>query len=232
VVIMPLFNKFFPIEEGELKRAIEDYAAKQDFKLKGIFTMDGSKRSTKSNAFFTGFGRFRRIVLFDTLIPKHTVEELVSVLAHEMGHYKKGHIRKSIVLSILTTGVMFFILSLFINNKELFSAFKMQETSIYASLVFFGFLYTPIEMILSVFENILSRRHEYDSDAYAVTTYKKPEAMITALKKLNVDNLSNLTPHPLKVFLSYSHPPILERIKAIRKQALTAATGDNEQRKS
>lgn len=232
VVIMPLFNKFVPIEEGELKRAIEDYAVSQGFKLKGVFTMDGSKRSTKSNAFFTGFGRFRRIVLFDTLIARHTVEELVSVLAHEMGHYKKGHIRKSIVLSILTTGVMFFILSLFINNKELFAAFKMQETSIYASLIFFGFLYTPIEMMLSVFENIFSRRHEYASDAYAVTTYKKPEAMIAALKKLSVENLSNLTPHPLKVFLSYSHPPILERIQAIRIQNPTAAAGDNGQRKS
>jgi STE24 endopeptidase len=220
VVIMPLFNKFFPLGEGELKKAIENYAGSQNFKMKGVFTMDGSKRSTKSNAFFTSFGKFRRIVLFDTLIEKHTVDELVSVLAHEMGHYKKSHILKIIVLSILTTGTMFYILSLFINNKELFAAFKMEELSIYASLFFFGFLYAPIDMILSIFGNMLSRKHEYEADAYAVETYTKPESMIMALKKLSIDNLSNLTPHPLKVFLSYSHPPVLERIQAIRSSVL------------
>ena len=217
VAIMPLFNKYTPLEEGELKRSIEDYARLQDFKMKGIFTMDGSKRSTKSNAFFTGFGKFRRIVLFDTLLAKHSVEELVSVLAHEMGHYKKKHILKSIIISILTAGLMFFILSLFLNNRELFAAFKMDNTSIYASLFFFGFLYTPIEMIFSIFGNVLSRKHEYEADDYSVKTYGRPEAMIVALKKLSVENLSNLTPHPLKVFLSYSHPPVLERIKAIRE---------------
>ncbi|MBU0734298.1 MAG: M48 family metallopeptidase [Pseudomonadota bacterium] len=217
VVIMPIFNKFVPLEDGELKSAIEGYAKGQDFKLKGVFTMDGSRRSTKSNAFFTGFGRFRRIVLFDTLIEKHTKDELVSVLAHEMGHYKKRHVLKSIVISILTTGLMFFILSIFINNRELFAAFRMEHTSIYASLFFFGFLYVPIDMILSVFGNMLSRRHEYEADDYAVTTYRKPQSMIAALKKLSVDNLSNLTPHPFKVILTYSHPPVLERIKAIRR---------------
>jgi len=217
VVIMPIFNKFAPLEDGELRAAIEEYAKKQDFKLKGVFTMDGSKRSTKSNAFFTGFGRFRRIVLFDTLIEKQTKDELVSVLAHEMGHYKKKHILKSIVISIFTTGLMFYILSIFINNRELFEAFQMQHTSIYASLFFFGFLYAPIEIVLSIFGNMLSRRHEYEADGYAIATYRKPQSMITALKKLSVDNLSNLTPHPLKVFLTYSHPPVLERIRAIRR---------------
>ena len=217
VVIMPIFNKFVPLEDGTLREAIEGYAKKQDFKLKGVFTMDGSRRSTKSNAFFTGFGRFRRIVLFDTLIEKQTTDELVSVLAHEMGHYKKKHILKSIVISILTTGLMFYILSIFINNRELFAAFQMQHTSIYASLFFFGFLYAPIEIVLSIFGNVLSRRHEYEADGYAVATYRKPQSMITALKKLSVDNLSNLTPHPLKVFLTYSHPPVLERIQAIRR---------------
>ena len=217
VVIMPIFNKFFPLDEGNLKSAINHYAGSQDFKMKGVFTMDGSKRSTKSNAFFTGFGRFRRIVLFDTLIEKHSVEELVSVLAHEMGHYKKRHILKSMIISVLTTGLMFYILSLFINNRDLFAAFRMQEMSIYASLLFFAFLYAPIEMILSVFGNMLSRRNEYEADSYSVKTYKRPLSMIAALKKLSVENLSNLTPHPLKVFLSYSHPPVLERIRAIRK---------------
>ena len=217
VVIMPIFNKFIPLEDGELRKAIEAYARSQKFKMKGVFTMDGSKRSTKTNAFFTGFGGFRRIVLYDTLIEKHSVEELVSVLAHEMGHYKKKHILKTIVMSILTTGLMFYVLSLFINNRELFAAFKMQETSIYASLIFFGFLYTPIDMILSIFGSMFSRRHEYEADAYAIKTYAKPEAMILALKKLSTENLANLTPHPLKVFLSYSHPPVIERIRAIRK---------------
>ena len=216
VVIMPIFNKFVPLEDGELKRAIEDYAEKQGFKMKGVFSMDGSKRSTKSNAFFTGFGRFRRIVLFDTLISKHTTEELVSILAHEMGHYKKKHILKSIIISILSTGLMFYILSIFMNNPALFRAFQMDHISIYASLFFFGFLYAPIEMILSIFGNMLSRRHEYEADAWAVRTYRRPQSMIAALKKLSVDNLSNLTPHPLKVFLSYSHPPVLDRIRAIQ----------------
>lgn len=219
VVIMPIFNKFVPLAQGELRAAIEDYARTQNFKLKGVFTMDGSRRSTKSNAFFTGFGRFRRIVLFDTLIEKHTLDELVSVLSHEMGHYKKRHILKSMAISILTSGLMFYILSFFINNKALFAAFQMDQTSIYASLFFFGFLYAPIEMILSVFGNMLSRRHEYEADAFAVSTYKKPHSMISGLKKLSVDTLSNLTPHPLKVFLSYSHPPVLDRIRAIRRQS-------------
>ncbi|MCK5188276.1 MAG: M48 family metalloprotease [Deltaproteobacteria bacterium] len=217
VVILPLFNKFFPLEDGELKTSIESYAKSQDFKLKGVFKMDASKRSTKSNAFFTGFGKYRRIVLFDTLIKKHTVDELVSILAHEMGHYKKKHILKSIIISIMTTGLMFFILSLFINNEGLFQAFKMENTSIYASLFFFAFLYSPINMFISILSNILSRKHEYEADTYASETYGKFESMISALKKLTVDNLSNLTPHPLKVFLSYSHPPVLERIQSLRK---------------
>ncbi len=216
VVIMPLFNKFEPLEEGELKETLQNYAQSQNFKIQGVFKMDGSKRSTKSNAYFTGFGRYRRIVLFDTLIEKHTVDELVSVLAHEMGHYKKNHIFKSILLSIITSGIMFFILSLFINNPGLFAAFKMENLSIYASLIFFSFLYAPISLILSIFGNHLSRKHEYEADFYAISTFKKPQAFIDALKKLSVDNLSNLTPHPLKVFLHYSHPPVLKRVEAIK----------------
>lgn len=215
--IMPLFNKFVPLEDSELKKAIEEYANSQNFKMKGIFKMDASRRSAKSNAFFTGFGKYRRIALFDTLIEKHTADELVSVLAHEIGHYKKRHIIKGTLLSIINAGLMFFILSFFINNKGLFSAFKMDEVSIYASLVFFGFLYIPISFLLSIFANTLSRKYEYDADSFAVRTYKEPQAMILALKKLTVDNLMNLTPHPLKVFLQYSHAPVLKRIEAIRK---------------
>ena len=216
VFIMPLFNKYVPLEDGELKTELEKYAEKQNFKMKGLYKMDGSKRSTKTNAFFTGFGKFRRIVLFDTLIEKHTTQELVSVLAHEMGHYKKGHILKFMIMSFLNTIIIFFLLSLFIGNKELFAAFKMQEISVYAALIFFGFLYTPISMFLSVIQNVVSRKYEYEADAYSVTTYKNPQSMIEALKKLSVDNLTNLTPHKMKVFMEYSHPPVLERIKAIR----------------
>jgi STE24 endopeptidase len=217
VVVMPLFNKFYPLGDGQLKAAIEKYARSQDFKMKGVFKMDASRRSTKTNAFFTGFGRFRRIVLFDTLIENYSVDELVSILAHEMGHYKKKHIFKSLLMSILMTGLMFFLISLFINNAGLFSAFKMENTTIYASLIFFAFLYAPINMVISIYSKMLSRKREYEADAHAVGTYGKPESMISALKKLTVDNLSNLTPHPVKVFLSYAHPPVLERIRAIRR---------------
>ena len=217
VTILPLFNKFIPLEAGPLRDAIETYAAAQEFKIQGIYTMDGSRRSTKSNAFFTGFGRYRRIVLFDTLIAKHTVPELVAVLAHEVGHFKKKHILRQTALSILVSGVTFYLLSWFINNPGLFAAFRVEELSIYASLFFFGFLFAPINLVLSVCGKYLSRRYEYEADAYAVATYRNAEAMISALKKLSVDNLSNLTPHPFKVALYYTHPPVLERIKAIRK---------------
>lgn len=216
VVIMPLFNKFVPVEDGELKSSLESYAREQNFKIKGLFKMDGSKRSTKSNAFFTGFGNYRRIVLFDTLIQKHTVDELVSVLAHEMGHYKKGHIIKSMLFTLANIGLMFFVLSFFVRSAGLAASFGLSESSVYAGIIFFGFLYSPISLVLSVISSIMSRRHEFEADKYAVTTYKKPEAMIKALKKLSVDNLSNLTPHPLKVFLEYSHPPVIERIKTIK----------------
>jgi len=216
VIIMPVFNKFIPLPDGELKLAIQSYAVSQKFKMKGIFTMDGSRRSTKSNAFFTGFGKYRRIVLFDTLIERHTTDELVSVLAHEIGHYKKKHILKNMFFQTFATGFMFFILSLFIKNPSLFAAFRMEDLSVYASLLFFGFLYTPINLLLSIFGNFMSRRYEYAADKYAVLTHRNAEVFIMALKKLSVDNLSNLIPHSLKVILSYSHPPILERIKAIR----------------
>lgn len=216
VFIMPLFNKYVPLEDGELKTELEKYAKEQNFKMKGLYKIDGSKRSTKTNAFFTGFGKFRRIVLFDTLIAKHTTQELVSVLAHEMGHYKKGHIHKFMLMSFINTIIIFFLLSLFIGNESLFAAFKMQYVSVYGALIFFGFLYTPISMFLSVVQNVISRKYEYEADRYSVTTYKNPQAMVEALKKLSVDNLSNLTPHKMKVFMEYSHPPVLDRIKAIR----------------
>ena len=214
--IMPLFNKFTPIEEGKLKDKIFSYAESAKFSLQGIFIMDGSRRSAKSNAFFTGFGKNKRIALFDTLVEKHTISELVSILAHEIGHYKKKHIIQGMVISIAHTGVTFFLLSFFISNSGLFDAFFMQQTSIYAGFLFFGMLYAPIELILSFFMQILSRKNEYQADRFAVETTEDSESMINALKKLSKDNLSNLTPHPLNVLFNYSHPPVLERIKAIR----------------
>jgi len=216
-IIMPLFNKFTPLEDGALKTAIETYARAQSFKMKGVFKMDGSRRSAKSNAFFTGFGRSRRIVLLDTLIARHTVPELLAVVAHEMGHYKKKHIPNAIIRSVITTGITFFLLSLFLGNTRLASAFRMEGTPpLYASLIFFGYLYTPLSMVLAIVESAISRRHEYEADRFVLETTDEKDAMIQALKKLSVDNLSNLTPHPLKVFIEYSHPPILERIAALR----------------
>lgn len=213
--IMPLFNKFEPLEDGELRQKIREYADQVNFSLEGIYVMDGSKRSSKSNAFFTGFGKNKRIALYDTLIDNHTDDELVAVLAHEIGHYKKKHIIKNMAISIVQTGVMFFLLSVFLNSRGLFDAFYMEQMSVYAGLIFFGMLYTPIDMILSMGMQILSRKYEFEADRFASTTYR-PEPMIDALKKLSKDNLSNLTPHPFYVFLNYSHPPVLQRIHAIR----------------
>jgi STE24 endopeptidase len=178
--------------------------------------MDGSKRSSKSNAFFTGFGKSRRIVLFDTLIKNHTVNEIVAVLAHEMGHFKKKHIIKTMIISILHTGFLFFLLSVFLSYQGLYDAFFMQEKSVYAGLIFFSLLYSPVELFLGIFLQMYSRKNEYEADAFAAETTKMPEEMITALKKLSSDNLSNLLPHPFYVLLNYSHPPVLKRIEQLK----------------
>ncbi|VBB41717.1 Peptidase, M48 family [uncultured Desulfatiglans sp.] len=217
VLILPLFNRFEPLPEGPLRNAILDYAKSQQFKLKGVFTMDASRRSTKSNAFFVGFGRYKRVVLFDTLISRLNEEEIVAILAHEIGHHQQHHTLKTLLLSIFTTGLMLALLSLFIGNQRLFEAFRMEQTSTYAAFFFFGLLYTPLSMLLGIVGNILSRRFEFAADAFAVKTSTRPLALIEALKKLTVENLSNLTPHPLKVFLDYSHPPVLDRVRAIRE---------------
>ena len=217
VWIMPLFNKFKPMEDGELKTAIMNYAKDVSFSLKDVFIMDGSKRSNKANAFFTGFGKNKRVALFDTLIEKQNTNELVSVLAHEVGHYKKKHILKGMITGFFHTGVIFYLMSFFLNNHDLFAAFYMKNVSIYAGLIFFMMLFSPMEMIMSMIMGIFSRKHEYEADHYAVKTVKTAEHLISALKKLSVDHLSNLTPHPFYVFLNYSHPPVLARIKAMRK---------------
>ena len=214
--IMPLFNKFTPLEDGELKSAILSYAESINFPIANVYVMDGSRRSRKSNAFFTGFGRHRRIVLFDTLIKQHTVGELCAVLAHEMGHYKKRHILQSMVLGILQTGMMLYLLSIFISYQGLFDAFYMPQKSVYAGLIFFGMLYSPLGFFIGIFMQMLSRRNETEADRFSVETTRDPNSMAEALKKLSVHNLSNLLPHPLYVFLNYSHPPVLKRIQAIQ----------------
>ncbi len=217
--IMPLFNKFVPIEEGELKSAIVHYAETVAFPLTGIYVLDGSKRSAKANAFFTGFGKRKRIALFDTLISTHPVSELVAVLAHEIGHFKKKHIIITMVLSLCNLGALFFLLSLFMKNRTLFDAFFMQDLSVYGSLIFFSLLYTPVQWLISLVMQVLSRKHEYEADAFAVSTFEGGATLADALKKLSRNNLSNLTPHPFYVFLNYSHPPVLQRILRIRKLA-------------
>jgi STE24 endopeptidase len=222
--IMPLFNKFVPLEEGELKSAIMQYAGKVHFPLTGIYVLDGSKRSAKANAFFTGFGKRKRIALFDTLINNHPVDELVAVLAHEIGHFKKKHIIVNLILSLSNLGALFFLLSLVMNNRQLFDAFFMKDISVYGSLIFFSLLYSPVEWILSIFIQALSRMHEYEADSFAVSTFDRGAALGDALKKLSRNNLSNLTPHPLYVFLNYSHPPVMQRIMRIRKLSTSYKT--------
>ncbi len=219
VLIMPLFNRFTPLADGSLKTRIEDYAAQQQFAISGIFTMDGSRRSTKLNAFFTGFGRFRKIVFFDTLLEKLNDDEIIAVLAHELGHFKQRHLLKMLVISIMQTGLMFFLLSFILGNESLFAAFAMEDVSIYGALVFFAFLYAPLNTILAIAVNALSRRHEYAADRFAAQTTRQPGSLINALKKLSRENLSNLTPHPLAVFLSYSHPPVRQRIAALERES-------------
>ena len=214
--IMPLFNTFSPLDGGELKDALLDYARSTQFPLDGITVIDGSRRSAKANAFFTGFGSHKRIALFDTLIEQQTTPELVAIVAHEVGHYKRRHILKGLTLSLAHTGALFWLLSLFLDRPGLFDAFAVPEPSVHAGLVFFGLLFTPIELVLSVLVNSFSRRYEFEADAFAADTTGSAEPLVTALKKLSADSLSNLTPHPLQVFLHHSHPPVLHRITALR----------------
>jgi STE24 endopeptidase len=220
IVIMPLFNKFEPLAEGGLRSAIENYAGKVKFKLQGVFTMDGSKRSSKANAFFTGFGRFRRIVLFDTLVSKHPTNELVAVLAHEVGHFKRGHILKQIALSFTVFFGLFWLLSRVINSQEaMASAMGFSAPSLHASLTVALLLTTPLGLFISLAFQILSRKYEFEADDFARTTTGDGAALIEALKRLSVESLSNLNPHPWKVFLDYSHPPVTQRIAALRAKA-------------
>ncbi|TAL63039.1 MAG: M48 family peptidase, partial [Bacteroidetes bacterium] len=202
-VLVPIFNKLTPLPEGELRTAIEEYCKKVGFKLNNLFVIDGSKRSSKANAYFSGLGAKKTIVLYDTLIEKHTTEELVAVLAHEVGHYKKKHTLTGTIQGVIQTGVMLFIMSLFLGNPELSKALGAGKGSFHLDIIVFGLLYSPLSEILGIISNILSRKHEFEADAYAKETYNG-NALGAALKKLSSDNLSNLKPHHAYVFVHYS----------------------------
>ncbi|MDD5770461.1 MAG: M48 family metallopeptidase [Candidatus Gracilibacteria bacterium] len=215
-LIVPIFNKQTPLESGELRTAIEDFGKKVGFELDNIFVIDGSKRSSKANAYFSGFGPKKRIVLYDTLIKDLTVEELVAVLAHEIGHYKKKHTLQMLVFSIIQTFLIMFLFSLVINNSDIALALGSGKASFYIGAVAFGILFTPLNFFLGILGNILSRKNEYEADNFAKENYSA-EALVSGLKKLATNNLTNLLPHKVYEFVHYSHPTVLKRIKSLTK---------------
>lgn len=215
-LIVPLFNKQSPLEEGTLRKAIEEFSHKTGFKLKNIYIIDGSKRSTKANAYFSGFGPKKRIVLYDTLQKELTEEEIVAVLAHEIGHYRKKHVLITLIISVVLTGLMLFLFSLLVNNPALSGALGSKTTSFHLGLIVFGILYSPLSLIIGLLTNYISRKNEFAADRF-VKEYFKPEILAAALKKLSVKNLSNMMPHPAYVFFHYSHPPLLSRLENLEK---------------
>lgn len=214
-LIVPLFNKQTPLEEGELRNKISDYAKTVGFNLDKIFVIDGSKRSTKANAYFSGFGSEKRVTLYDTLVNDLEDDEIVAVLAHEVGHYKKKHIIYNLIASIGLTGIMLFVLSIFISNPLLSNALGVEIQSFHVGLIAFGMLYAPISELTGLLMNYLSRQFEYQADDYAKNTYKA-EPLVSSLKKLSKNSLSNLTPHPAYVFIHYSHPTLLQRVRNLK----------------
>ena len=215
-LIVPIFNKLTPLEAGILREKIESYTKKVGYSLKNIYIIDGSKRSSKANAFFSGLGPRKTIALYDTLVEKHSEEELVAVLAHEVGHYKKKHVFTSLFLTVSQLGLMCFLLELCLKVGEISQALGGKEMVFHLGLVAFGILYSPIGTILSILMNINSRKNEFEADNYAKTTYSGP-ALELALKKLSADSLSNLYPHPFYTFIHYSHPPLLKRLSALNE---------------
>ena len=211
-LIVPLFNKQTPLPEGSLRTAIEAFANKTGFKLRNIYIIDGSKRSTKANAYFSGFGPRKRIVLYDTLQKELSEEEIVAVLAHEIGHYKKKHVLLMLLFSVILTGLMLFLFSLVINSPKLSQAIGSETTSFHLGLIVFGILYSPLSLLIGLFTNYISRRNEFTADRFVKENYK-PDSLSEALKKLSVKNLSNMMPHPTYVFFHYSHPPLLSRLE-------------------
>ena len=215
-LIVPIFNKLTPLNDGELRQKIEKYSKKVGYLLKNIYVIDGSKRSTKANAFFSGLGPRKTIALYDTLIEKHTENELVAVLAHEVGHFKKKHIFSGLIMSVIQIGVMTFFFELCLKLPEISMALGGSDSSFHLGLIGFTIVFSPISMISSIWMNYISRKNEFEADAYAKETFNG-EDLSLALKKLSVDSLSNIYPHPLYVFFHYSHPPLIERLRALNK---------------
>lgn len=216
-LIVPLFNKLTPLDDGELRSTIEQYAKAVDFKLQNVFVIDGSKRSTKANAFFSGLGPKKTIALYDTLVEKYSVPQLVAVLAHEVGHYKKKHTMQMIAASLLSSFLMFALLGLFLNRPIFSYALGAEEHSVHMGMIAFGVLYSPVALLLGLMTSAISRRNEFQADAFAVDT-ADGSALASALRKLSVDHLANLQPHWLYVMFHYSHPPLLQRLGAIEAE--------------
>ena len=213
-LIVPLFNKQSPLPAGSLRTMIETFSQRTGFRLRNIYLIDGSKRSTKANAYFSGFGPKKRIVLYDTLEKELSEEEIVAVLAHEIGHYKKKHVLLTLLFSVLTTGIMLFLLSVVVNSPSLSEALGSQNSSFHLGLIVFGILYSPLSLVIGLLTNWISRKNEFAADNFVKENFK-PEILSEALKKLSVKNLSNMLPHPAYVFFHYSHPPLLQRLEKL-----------------
>ena len=213
-LIVPLFNKQIPLPEGSLRTLIEEFSQKTGFRLRNIYIIDGSKRSTKANAYFSGFGPKKRIVLYDTLQKELSEEEIVAVLAHEIGHYKKKHVLLNLVISVFITGLMLFLLSIVVNSPSLSRALGSKIASFHLGLIVFGILYSPLSLIIGMLTNYISRKNEFAADRFVRENYH-PAVLALALKKLSVKNLSNMLPHPAYVFFHYSHPPLLKRLEKL-----------------
>ncbi len=216
-LIVPLFNKQTPLPEGELRSAIGNFARDTGFKLSQIYLIDGSKRSAKANAYFTGLGHRKRIVLYDTLLQEMTTPEIVAVLAHEMGHYKKKHLLTGMIAGFLQAGLMLFLFSLVVGSRALSQGLGVDEPTFHTGVVAFGILFSPLSMVTGLLTHYLSRRHEYQADNYAAS-HGQALPLMSALRKLSVQNLSNMTPHPVYVFFNYSHPTLLQRLENLNKE--------------
>ncbi|OFX81478.1 MAG: hypothetical protein A2X12_00905 [Bacteroidetes bacterium GWE2_29_8] len=216
VLIVPIFNKLLPLEDGDLRDAIKEFANKVNFKIDNIFVIDSSRRSSKSNAYFSGLGKKKKIVIYDTLIKNHTKEEIVAIIAHEIGHYKHKHTIKGLIMSFVQTGFILYLLSFAIFNSNVSIALGGTGISYNLGLIAFGLLFSPISLLFGILSNFLSRKFEYEADKYVDLNYETTH-FIAALKKLYSDNLSNINPHKLNVFLNYSHPTLLQRIMAFKK---------------
>ncbi len=230
-VLLPWFNKFTPLPEGPLRAALEDYARGQGLRLSGVFTMDGSRRSSRANAYFTGFGRTRRIALYDTLLDRHPVGETIAILAHETGHWKRGHIARGLLVSLGVSLALFRLLPWVLGRADAYAAFGVSAAPVdghlplYAGVVLFGLLCTPLSFLVGLGSHALSRRWEFEADAFAARTTGHPEWLAAALRRLAADQLDDPDPHPLKVFLDYSHPPIAARIRALEDPAAATPRG-------